>query len=188
MSSFYTQNELQDLGFKSLGNSVLISRKASIYGVENITIGNNVRIDDFCILSGSITLGNYIHIAAYTALYGGDKGIYIDDFANISSRVCIYSMCDDFSGKTMTNPMVPDMYKNITCEPVYIEQHVIIGSTSVVLPGVRLREGSSFGSFSFINQDSEAWSINTGIPFKKIRNRSKNLLKLEKSFLQTLEL
>ena len=187
MDSFYTEQELKDLGLKTFGGNVRISRKASIYGAKNITIGNNVRIDDFCILSGKIELGSYIHIAAYTALYGGDSGIYIDDFANLSSRICVYSISDDYSGETMTNPMIPDEYKNVESAPVYIEKHVIIGSTSVVLPGVRLKEGSSFGSFSFINKDSEEWSINAGIPFRKLKERKRDLLKLEQKFIMDNE-
>lgn len=183
MDSFYTEQELNDLGFKAFGKNVKISRKASIYGAKNIVIGNNVRIDDFCIISGKIELGSYIHVAAYSALYGGDSGIYIDDYANLSSRICVYSISDDYSGETMTNPMIPDEYKNVKSAPVYIEKHVIIGSTSVVLPGVRLKEGSSFGSFSFINRDSEEWSVNAGIPFRKIKERKKDLIKLEQRFV-----
>ena len=182
MNSFYSEEELKEIGFKSMGGNILISRKASIYSAANITIGDNVRIDDFCILSGHIELGSYIHIAAYTALYGGDKGIYISDFANLSSRICVYSISDDYSGETMTNPMVSDEYKNVESKPVYIGKHAIIGSTSVVLPGVNIAEGSSFGSFSFINRDSEPWSINAGIPFKKIRDRKKDLLALAEEF------
>lgn len=187
MTSFYSEEELNELGLHSFGKNVRISRKSSIYGATNISIGDNVRIDDFCILSGRIELGNYIHIAAYTALYGGDEGIYISDFANLSSRICVYSVSDDYSGETMTNPMVPDEYKNVISKPVYIERHAIIGSTSVVLPGVKIAEGSSFGSFSFINRDSVPWSINVGIPFKKIKERSKELLKLEEKLMADIE-
>ncbi len=183
MTSFYSRDELSELGLKSIGSNVYISRKSSIYSAFNISIGDNVRIDDFCILSGHIELGSYIHIAAYTALYGGTEGIFVSDFANLSSRICIYSVNDDYSGKTMTNPMVPNEYKNIENKPVYIGKHAIIGSTSVVLPGVKIAEGSSFGSFSFINRDSEPWSINAGIPFKKLRSRSKELLDLEQELL-----
>ena len=183
MTSFYSEKELKQLGLKSFGKNVKISRHACFYGTGNISMGDNVRIDDFCILSGYIELGNNIHIAAFTALYGGENGIFIDDFANLSSRVCVYSVSDDYSGETMTNPMIPDEYKNVKSESVHIEKHVIIGSTSVVLPGVRVREGSAFGSFSFVNKDSESWSINAGIPFKKIKGRSKKLLELEKKFL-----
>ena len=139
-----------------------------------------MRIDDFCILSGKIDIGNYIHIAAYSALYDGDKGITLEDFVNISSRVCIYSISDDYSGNSMTNPMVPDNLKEVVSQKVHLKKHVIIGSTSVVLPGVVLEEGSAFGSFSLINHNSEAWTINAGIPFKKIKNRSKVILNIER--------
>lgn len=182
MTSFYTEEELKGLGFRHIGNGVCISRKASIYGAQNISLGDHVRIDDFCILSGRIEIGSYVHVAAYTALYGGSDGIFIEDFANLSSRICVYSVSDDYSGQTMTNPMVPDEYKAVESAPVHIRRHVIVGSTSVILPGVDLKEGSAFGSFSFINHDPEPWSMNAGIPARKIKDRSRNLLELEKQF------
>lgn len=184
MNSYYEREELQELGFKYFGSDVYISRKASIYGAENIKIGSHVRIDDFCILSGRIEIGDYIHIAAYSALYGGTEGIVIENFANISSRVCIYSVSDDYSGETMTNPMIDEKYKNVESAPVHIGRHVIIGSTSVVLPGVDLGEGSAFGSFSLIKENVSAWTVNAGIPCKRMKDRSKALLELEKQMLQ----
>ena len=184
MTSFYSEEELRSIGLKSYGKNVLISRFARIYGAECISIGNNVRIDDFCILSGHIEIQNYVHIAAYSALYGGSEGIYISDYANLSSRVSVYSISDDYSGTTMTNPMIPDEFKNIQSEPVYIGRHVVVGSTSVILPGVILAEGSAYGSFSLINSSSEPWSINIGIPSRKIKNRKRDLEKLEKAFLE----
>ncbi len=48
---FYTRKELERIGFKSIGENVLISDKTSIYSPQNISIGNNVRIDDYCVLS-----------------------------------------------------------------------------------------------------------------------------------------
>lgn len=187
MTSFYNEEELKTLGLKSYGNNVKISRHACFYGVDKISVGSNIRIDDFCIFSGNITLGSNIHIAAFTALYGGKDGIVIEDFANLSSRIGVYSTSDDYSGETMTNPTIPDEYKNVDSAPVHIGRHVIIGSNAVVLPGVMIAEGSSFGSFSFINHDSEPWSINVGIPFKKIKNRSRNLLRLEKEYLEAMK-
>lgn len=84
----------------------------------------------------------------------------------------------------MTNPMIPEEYKNIQSEPVYICKHVIIGSTSIILPGVILAEGSAYGSLSLINSSSEPWSINVGIPARKIKNRKRDLERLEKAFLE----
>ena len=52
MNSFLSQDELEKVGFGSIGDEVYISRHCSIYSAKNIHIGNHVRIDDFCILSG----------------------------------------------------------------------------------------------------------------------------------------
>lgn len=186
-NSFFSNDELNEMGFSSIGYNVLISRKSSIYGYEKIKIGNNVRVDDFCIMSGKIILGNYIHIAAYTALYGGGKGITIKDFSNISSKITIYSISDDYSGKTMTNPMIPDKYKNIQNEEVIIEKHVIIGSGCVVLPGVTIAEGSAFGAMTLIHKSSTPWSINVGIPFKKVKSRFKDVIRLETEFMKEVK-
>lgn len=181
-NSFYSMEELKGMGFKSIGEDLSISKKASFYGVENISLGSHVRIDDFCILSGKISIGDYIHIAAYSALYGSDAGIQINEFANISSRVCIYAVTDDYSGESMTSPMIPDEYKNLQKAPVYIGRHAIIGSGSVVLPGSEIGEGCAVGSLSLIKNALDAWWIYAGIPAKKLKERSKGLLEKEKEW------
>lgn len=181
-TSFYTDAELVQLGLKNIGTDVLISRKASIYGADNIQIGSHVRIDDFCILSGLIKIGNYIHIAAYSALYSGDAGIEIADFANISSRVSIYAISDDYSGESMTNPMLPNCFKRVQKGKVVIQKHAIIGCSCVILPNVVIEEGSAVGSMSLVKNDVRAWTINVGIPCREIKTRSRKLLELAEAF------
>lgn len=183
MNSYYSEEELMDIGFSSVGESVLISRKASIYSPEKIKIGSNVRVDDYCILSGKITFGNNIHLAAYSALYGGSSGITLCDFSNVSSRVCVYAVSDDYTGYSMTNPTIPEEYKHVINEPVVIGRHVIIGSGCTILPGVTLEEGTAIGAMSLCKKSTLAWKIYAGIPAKIIKDRSKNLLNLEKEYL-----
>ena len=182
MNSFYSEEELSRVGFQSYGKNVLVSRKVSIYGASEISLGNNIRIDDFCILSGKIRLGHNIHLAAYTALWGGECGITICDFANVSSRVCVYALSDDYSGCSMTNPTVPEKYKDIQNEPVYIGRHVIIGSGSTILPGVRLEEGAALGAMSMMKHSAKAWTIYAGIPACEIKPRERKLLELEREY------
>lgn len=184
MDSFYTKKELTSIGFLSLGENVLISKKASIYSPNKISIGNNVRIDDFCILSGKITLGNYTHIAAYVGLFAGDAGIEICDFSGISSKTTVYAISDDFSGYALSNPMIPDKYRSVRSKKVTIKKHALVGASCVVLPGVSIEEGSVFGAMTLINKDSTPWSINIGIPFTKVNDRQKNILSLEENLLK----
>lgn len=180
MSSFYSEEELKKLGFKSVGENVLVSKKASIYGYENISIGSNVRIDDFSILSGNINIGSYVHIAAFVALFAGDEGIDIKDFAGVSSRTTIYAITDDYSGIALTNPTVPYELRRVYGGRVTLEKHVLIGASSLILPNITINEGVAVGACSLITKDCEEWTIYTGIPAKKMKNRCKNILELEK--------
>jgi galactoside O-acetyltransferase len=57
--------QIEAMGFASVGENVRISDRASFYGSNRIHIGNNVRIDDFCVLAagiGGINIGNFVHI------------------------------------------------------------------------------------------------------------------------------
>ncbi|WP_326490689.1 acyltransferase [Hafnia alvei] len=174
--TFLTTQQLNQMGFASLGQNVLISDKASIYGANLIRIGNNVRIDDFCVLSagkGGIEIGNYVHIAIYTSLVGAGK-ITLDDFSNISSKVAIYSSNDDYSGEYMTNPMVPEKYTNVNHADVTIGRHAIVGSGTVILPGITLHEGVAIGALSLVTKDCEAFGVYSGTPAKRIKTEKGN--------------
>jgi galactoside O-acetyltransferase len=176
MNSFYSEEELQTIGFNSIGKNVLLSRKASIYSPGKISIGNNVRIDDFCILSGNITIGSNVHISAYVALYGS-MGIVIGDYSGISPKSVVYSAMDDFSGDYLIGPIHPESSTNVTGGVVVINNYVQIGSNSVIFPNLCIGEGAVIGACSLVNHDVEEWSINYGIPATKKKERRKNMLK-----------
>ncbi|TRZ49948.1 acyltransferase [bacterium] len=180
LTSFYDHAELLQMGFASIGKNVRLSRKASFYNPGRISIGDFSRIDDFCVLStgaGGIEIGRNVHIAVYTSLIGQGK-IQIGNFANLSSRVAVYSSNDDYSGEYMTNPTVDSRYTRVHSTPVTIGEHVIIGSGSIILPGVTLDEGVSIGALSLVNKDCEAFKIYAGTPARYLKDRSRNLLKL----------
>ncbi|MEG1621738.1 MAG: acyltransferase [Alistipes sp.] len=177
-SSFYTDDELKTMGFASIGHAVLLSRKTSIYGAAKMSIGNNVRIDDFCILSGSITLGSNIHIGAYTALYGS-LGIELEDNTGISPRCTLFSAMDDFSGDYLIGPIHPEETTHVTGGRILLKRYVQIGSGCTVFPKVTFEEGCVVGAMSLIRQSLPAWTISAGIPCRVLRERSKNLLRLK---------
>lgn len=174
MDSFYSVEELEELGLKSVGENVRLSRKTSIYSPQEISIGNNVRIDDFCILSGRITIGSNIHISAYVALYGS-LGIVLEDYTGISPMSVIYSAMDDFSGKFLIGPIHPAFTTNVTGGQVIIHRFAQIGGNTVVFPSVEIGEGSVVGACSLVNHNVEPWSIYYGIPAIKHKERSRDM-------------
>ena len=132
MTSFYSRDELLQLGFSRVGEDVLVSRKASIYGAECISL----------------------------------------------------AVSDDYSGEYMTNPMIPEKYKNTVEQKVVIEKHVIIASGSTILPGTILGEGCAIGAMSLVKKNVEPWIMVAGIPAKYIKARSRRILDLETRFMQ----
>lgn len=185
-NSFLSKEEIYLLGFESVGENVLISRKASFYGAENIVIGNHVRIDDFSILSGKIELYSYIHISAYTALYGGEAGIIVNDFSGISARTIIYAMTDDFSGEYMVGSMIDKEYRNIIAGTVYLNKYVQIGAGCVILPDLFIDEGAVVGAMSLVNKSLDSWNMYAGIPCRYIKNRKRNILEIKEKFKYNL--
>ncbi|MFM6152712.1 MAG: acyltransferase [Sphaerospermopsis kisseleviana] len=185
--AWLTNEQINNLGFAKVGKNVLLSDKSSYYNCAQIEIGDYVRIDDFCVLSagcGGISIGRNVHIAVYCSLIGAGK-IIVSDFSNLSSRVSIYSSNDDYSGSAMTNPTIPPEFTNVTHADVIISKHAIIGSGSVILPGVIIEEGVAIGALSLVSKNCQSFTIYAGSPIKRIAPRKQDLIEVEKSFLET---
>lgn len=180
MDNCYTSEELLLLNVHC-GKNVFISRLTPIY-TDGIIIGNNVRIDDFCVLCGDIKIGSNIHIANYCGLYGRG-GIELCDFSNISSRCSLYSQTDDFSGEFLTGPTIPPEYTNITRGKVLLKKHALIGAGTIILPGVTLNEGCAVGALSLVLRDVPEYEIHIGSPARFLKKRSRNLQQLEEKYL-----
>jgi acetyltransferase-like isoleucine patch superfamily enzyme len=183
--AYYTDEQLKELGFKYIGKNVKISSMASIYNHEQIEIGDNSRIDDFCIVSGKIKIGKNVHITPACLVAGGEKGIIFEDFTTIAYGVKIFTQSDDYSGKTMCNSTVPKEYKKEIFKEVLLKKYVIIGAGSIIMPGVVLEEGCSIGAMSLVIKSTEPWGIYIGTPVKRLKNREKKLLELTKKYLKS---
>src|SRR5690554_3494337 len=108
--AYLTETQLNEIGFKNLGKNVKISDKASIYNADQIEIGDNSRIDDFCVISGKVIIGKYVHITPMCLIADRKLGIIMEDFCTIAYGVKVFSQSDDYSGKTMVNSLIPEKY------------------------------------------------------------------------------
>ncbi|MBT4273340.1 MAG: acyltransferase [Verrucomicrobia bacterium] len=181
--AFLNEKQLELMGFKYLGNNVRISEKASIYSPEQIEIGDHSRIDDFCVISGKVIIGRNVHIAVFCNVAGGEKGATLEDFSGLAYGCHVFTQSDDYGGRTLTNPTVPDKYKREIKKEIVIGRHSIVGTNSLIFPGVVLAEGTSVGALSMVTKSTEEWSVYLGNPAKRLKARKRDLLKLEKEYL-----
>ena len=150
--------------------SAIVSPHARIYG--NVDIGEHSRIDDGVILTGDIKIGAYCHIAAYAVLTGR-AGITIGDYVGISMFSVLLTGSDDFSGRSMVGPTVPEKYKPFLQKgPISIGRNCIIGAHSTIMPNVKIGNGVSVGAYSLVKGDCEDDSIYAGRPAQFMKTRS----------------
>jgi galactoside O-acetyltransferase len=172
-TGFYTENELKEMGLKTVGTNVLISRKASIYAPHNISIGNNVRIDDFCVILGNVTIGDYVHICIFSSLHASLGEIVIGNFVEISSHCSVHSTTD------VTTPDAPATFfarmfpkqsfkSNSKSTTVVIGDYADMGIHATILPGGSLGEGAVLGAMSLATKKLDPWSLYMGVPAKKM--------------------
>ncbi len=182
---YYHEDELRDFGFKSVGRDVRVARNCTIIGLENISLGDHVRIDGFTAMiaaHGAIEIGSHVHITLHCLLAGGGR-LVMEDFSGLSQGSRIYTRIDDYSGEHLTGGTVPAEYLGTITAPVTVGRHAIIGAGSTVLPGVTIGEGSAVGANSLVKSDLEPWGVYVGCPVRRVKARSRKLLEMEKKLL-----
>lgn len=110
-----------------------------------------------------VTIGKGCSIAAFLHIWGGG-GVVVGDRVLIASHVSIVSETHDHTKHPMTDSAVR--------RPVTIEDDVWIGTHCTIMPGVKLGQGSVIGAGAVVTKDVEPFSINVGVPCKKVGQRS----------------
>jgi galactoside O-acetyltransferase len=126
-----------------------------IIGLDNISFGHDIIIDDFVLLyaTAPMKIGSYVHIACFTSITGGAE----------------FTMDEDWG---FGNPTLPEEFRNVSRKPVHIEKFAIVGANSVVCPGVTIGEGATVAANSVVTRDLEPWSVYAGN--RKISRRDKD--------------
>jgi galactoside O-acetyltransferase len=182
----YSREELLSMGFAYVGEGVKVFRNTVLVNCMNIHLGDSCQIDDFVhiIASKPVHIGRRVHIACFSSIAGGGE-ITIEDYCGLSAGCRLISGREDFMGGGMTNPCVPEKYRRVTRSFVNIRKHAILGTNTIVFPGVTIAEGVATGSATTVNKDLEAWSLYMGSPAKRVKERPKEIiLSLEKDLIK----
>jgi len=168
----------EELGrFKTHGTDVRVSKWAIIKHPECIELGNHVAIDPFVYINTSMKIGNYVHIAPFSGIFGGKEAFCeFKDYSGVSQDVKIVCGTDDYKGESLSNPTVPAKYKKVTHGTVVLERYVLVGTNVTILPNVIIGEGCSVGACALITKSLDPWGIYIGIPAKRYAERKKDII------------
>lgn len=182
---FLSDDEVRSIGFRQVGKNVLIHELTNIVFPENISIGDHVRIDGYSnIVAGkSIHIGSHVHLGSFCH-FSASAELHIGDFSGISQSSMVYTASDDFSGRFLTGPTIPEEFRGPTTGPVMIGRHVILGAGTVVLPNVHIGDGVALGARSLVNRDLAAWGVYFGVPAVRRSERRRDVLELEQALRQ----
>ncbi|WP_318517014.1 acyltransferase [Photobacterium leiognathi] len=162
---------------------------AKIISINNLILGEKSQIDDFCFInSGKKTeIGRNVHIASFTTIVGGGECV-IGDFAGLSAGCRIITASDDFSGPFLTNPTVHESFTNVKSSKVEIGRHAIIGTNSIIFPGVSIGEGCAVGAGAVIRKSLKPWTVYAVIDgrLKELKKRDMvSVLDAERQYLES---
>jgi len=160
----------------------MLRKLAKLINPTNITLKNNIQVDDNCLLSaksGLIEIGNYVHIGRNTALFSGSK-IILSDFASLSGNCSLFGKSGIFDGSCLTNPCIPDKYVKVSIGDIFLGKHAVVGANTIILPNTYINDGVAVGSLSLVKGILDEWSIYGGSPIRKIKERKRDCLKFEK--------
>lgn len=149
--NFYTDFQLKEFGFTSVGKNVKVSSKCSFYGIQG-SIGNNVRIDDFCIFKGAIYIGSNVHVCSYSMVSGVRAPVVLSSFCVLAARCSIYTSSNNHSADALPAPLAPERFTSQITGPVIVGSGVMIGAHVVILPNVVIGDGASVGAGCVISQ------------------------------------
>lgn len=181
--SYLSEDEIKLLKLAHVGRGVLISSKCIINNPEVTTIGDYSRIDDLTILSGNVSIGNYVHITVMNNIAGGRFGVSIGNYAGLAYGCHIFAQTDDYTGNSLVGPLFPEEMTSVTGGRITIGDYSTIGTGAIIFPKVNLREGSAIGAMSLVNKDTDPWGVYVGNPARRVKERSQTMKEiLEKNF------
>ncbi|MFC1828424.1 acyltransferase [Thermodesulfobacteriota bacterium] len=153
-----------------IGNSVSILGDIDLRNRENgkIVFHDNVTIEGNCRIvsarEGKIVVGEGSVITAFAIINGG-ADIIIGKQCIIGPRASINANEHRFERDR------PVRQQGFIHAPVIIEDDCWLAANVSVHKGVRLAKGSVIASNTVVTKDTEPYSINAGIPAKKIGHR-----------------
>jgi acetyltransferase-like isoleucine patch superfamily enzyme len=192
-AGYFLRRKFYQLLFKSMGKGVTIGRNVTFRGAGRISLGDNVCIDDNCVVDARgpqafIVIGNGVFVGRNTIVRCRGENLTIgmetdigcnclvatDARLEIGRDVLISAYTYIAAGGThryddKTKPINKQGF--IRKGGSKIGNDVWIGAHSLILDGITIGQGAIIGAFSMVNESIPDMAIAFGTPAKIQRYR-----------------
>lgn len=152
---------------------VLFGGGVVIRGADRISAGKGVFIDHRAYLGASnvnggrgyIRIGDHVEIGPYSVLWGGG-GIEIGSNVHMGAHVHITSQQGRRVPPEQNDPSIP---LTVDCAPVKIEDHVLLYSGVIVVPGVTIGHHAIVAAGSVVIDDIPPYATAAGAPARVVK-------------------
>ncbi|MCL4385352.1 MAG: acyltransferase [Cyanobacteria bacterium] len=181
--------------FKKVGKGVIFGKSITIRNPYKITIGNNVIIDDNCMLDAKgvdnkgIILNDGVYIGRNTILSCKNGDIALEKNVNIGFNCEIYSLNSVLIGENTLiaaysyiiggghkaeEQDIPFRDQEKHAIGINIGSNVWLGAKSIIMDGCNVGNNSIIGAAAVVTKSIPEYSIAAGIPAKVIKDRRTN--------------
>jgi acetyltransferase-like isoleucine patch superfamily enzyme len=188
----FLRSRLYPLLLGGVGKRVIFGTNVVLRHPHKIYLGDNVAIDDNCVLDAKgtdnkgVVIGNGVFIGRNSILYCKNGDIFIGDKTNISFnceifsanfvkvgdrvQIAAYSYLNGGS-HSFARTDVPVLEQERSGKGVVVEDNAWLGAGVKVLDGVTIGRDAIVGAGAVVNHDLPAFSISGGLPARVIEMR-----------------
>lgn len=156
--------------FAAIGQNVIFEPGVLIFHPENIRLGSNIYVGHYALLKGyyknEMVIGDNTWIGQQCFLHSAG-GLKIGSRVGIGPSVKIITSFHREEGLG-----VPILLSSIATAEVVIEDDCDVGIGAIVLPGVKIGQGSIVGAGAVVTRNVEPYSVVAGVPARLLRKRT----------------
>ena len=158
----------KDCGPARVGRHGILRSGTIIYG--DVTIGDYFQSGHYAVIRAKVQMGDYCTVLNYSALEGlvhFGTGVRIMTNVYIPSRTWFGNHVFVGPGVTFLNEKLPGRLKEMPMpKGARIEDDVVIGGGSTILPGITIGERSFVAAGAVVTRDVPPRSLVRGVPGK----------------------
>ena len=159
--------------------NAIIASKAIVRGTERITLGSGTFLDHGADLNpstvnhgrGFIHIGDRCEIGPYSVLWGGG-GLTIGNNVHMGAHVHITTQ----QGRPIPLSQTDIEPLPVDVAPVVIEDHVLIYSGAIIVPGVRIGHHAVIAAGAVVVDDVAPGTLVGGVPARPLTTKIPSLM------------